>query len=72
MKRIVKLKPQRPLGEQIGSVRIVEHSLPTHFVVEQISTGKELGWRFWLDDVIGYCHQNLIPIESIKRLEGAK
>ncbi|HKQ06625.1 MAG TPA: hypothetical protein VJ464_15940 [Blastocatellia bacterium] len=72
MKKLLRLKPQRPLGELIGPVRIIETDLFAHFIVEQVSTGKALGWRSELDEVIGYCHQNLIPIQSVERLNVSK
>ena len=70
-RKALTVKPQRPLGERIGPVRIFERgsSRKSLFIIERLSTGDRLGWRWQLDEVIGFCHENLIPIEKIERLE---
>ena len=78
MKRLAKIKPGKTLGDRIGPVRIVEMkatalNLPDRFFsIERIETGDRIAGRWSLDDAIGFCHEDLIPIEAIERLAGVE
>jgi len=64
-------KPNPGLGAKIGPVKIVEMRstvAKSFFSINQTSTGIRVQGRWSLDDAIGYCHQNLIPIKKIERL----
>jgi hypothetical protein len=75
MKKLVipkRSRARRPLGEKIGPVRIKElstRSAEGFFALDNGADDYYVAGFYGLDNAIGYCHQNLIQIESIERLK---